>query len=185
MTTVSAVQTEDDVLLAWDSKTTHDNEQYTSGHSKVFCKDGIVFGISGYTRVHNLIYSMDLPEYDGSDARKWINKKLIPAIKAEIIETGSDRLLLDPDDGTAQGWGWFVIVDGIVFLVDSTWGPNVSEEGVYGLGSGADYAKGAYYAGVTIKEAVEIASSLDPYSGGPINYSTASELIINEELDPA
>jgi hypothetical protein len=36
------------------------------------------------------------------------------------------------------------------------------------MGSGADYALGALYAGATLKEAVRIASKLDVYTGGKI-----------------
>lgn len=180
MTTVVAVQTEDDVILAWDSKATRDNEQGTLKAQKVWCRDGIVFAVSGSTRFMDLIYTGSFPPYDGSEARRWIITNLVPAVQELIANSGHGEILLNESSLTS---GLMVVVDGQIFGMDTSLSPFQFTEGIYGMGSGADYAKGALYAGKNIEEAVGIAAILDPYTGGPINVASANELIMAEEVD--
>jgi ATP-dependent protease HslVU (ClpYQ) peptidase subunit len=43
-----------------------------------------------------------------------------------------------------------------------------SADGIYGVGSGSDYAVGAIYAGAKPEKAIEIAAKLDVNTSGPI-----------------
>lgn len=177
MTTVVAVQTEDDVLLAWDSLATRDNEAIDMTEQKVWCRDGVVFGFSGSMRLMDLLYTMEVPEYDGSEARGWVIKELVPAIQ-KVIEESSQTKFVDEDGGVNAGI--FVVVDGTCFSVDSMLSPLTAKSGIYAMGSGGDYARGALYAGASPMWALEIASQIDPYTGGEIHFSTYNRLVLEE-----
>lgn len=179
MTTVLAVQTDSDVLLAWDSQLTRGNEYGNMLENKVWCNNGIIFGGSGTTRLLDLIYAMEVPDYDGSDARRWIIRTLVPEIQKAIED--SLQTVLREEDGSLKDSSLMVVVDCTVFLLDSNFSPTSTAEGLVALGSGGDYAKGAYKQGADPRSAVAIASALDPYTGGTIHFSSANELIILED----
>lgn len=178
MTTIVAVQTEDDVLLAWDSQMTRDNEKTPSHEPKVWIRQGVVFGVSGHARLIDLVYAMEFPEYDGSEARMWIIRQLVPAIQ-QVIEDSPNSEAVTGKDGDVRG-GILVVVDGTAFLLDSLLSPLSSVRGHYAMGSGGDYAHGALEAGLSPAAAVAVAAEIDPFTGGKINVSTYSELVLSE-----
>jgi ATP-dependent protease HslVU (ClpYQ) peptidase subunit len=179
MTTVIAVQTEDDVILGWDSLATRSNEKMTLVEPKVWCRGGIIFGVSGTTRAMDLLYCIDFPEYDGTDARAWIITRIVPLIQAVLKENGQ-AALWDAEDGHAD-MGLILVVDGTAFVLDSLLSPSSTYEGIYTLGSGGDYARGALFAGADVMTALRVAADIDPYTGGHLTVRTASSLIIHEE----
>lgn len=177
MTTVIAIQHEDDVLLGWDGMSAHGNEAQTWEGQKVWSQRGIVFAIAGVTRIADVIMSTEFPDYDGSDARFWIITKLVPALtKAVQGQTG----LVDPENGSYQ-FGLIVVVDGTAFHIDGLGSPTQTKEGLYGIGSGSDYAKGAVVAGAHLMDALAAAAGLDIYTSYPLTVAWASELIVAEK----
>lgn len=79
----------------------------------------------------------------------------------------------DNDDGPEglQGMNLLAVFkDGRIGVSDTgrTWMP--IEEEYYAVGSGADYAMGAFFAGATWEQALEAAMVFDPNSGQGVDY---------------
>lgn len=188
MTTIVAVQTEDDVLLGWDGRVTRANEYYDELNPKVFVRKGVIYAVAGATRASDIINYTDFPEYDGTDARRWLVTEWIPAFRDAIA---GDPALYDSEDGSMQEFGLLIVLDGEVHHFDSLLSPTTVREGIYGLGSGSDYAKGALtllhhlvpqvpFDGDDILNALEVAAAIDPYTGGTLTVTTANALIRTE-----
>lgn len=190
MTTIVAVQTGDDVLLGWDGRVTRSNEKYDDLTTKVFVKKGVIYACAGITRLADLIQYADFPEYDGGDARRWIVQVWVPVLRDLIA---GDPALYDHEDGSLEQSGILLVVDGEVFHFDSLLSPTTVREGIYGLGSGSDYAKGVLHYlkkdydrdntridGDDVMEALEVAAIIDPFTGGTLTVTTATALIRSE-----
>lgn len=181
MTTIVAVQTPDDVLFAWDSMLTRGNEYGGMLAPKVWCRDGIVFAVSGSARFMDLLYAAEFPTYDGTEVRRWLIKTFVPVVQDLIVASGHTAHLLEDD--TALMSGLIVVVDGTAHMFDAVLSPATTVEGVYTLGSGGDYARGALFAGADLQKALEIASAIDPYTAGKIHIASANEMIMAEEVE--
>lgn len=139
---------------------------------KVWCTNGVIMGLAGTLRAMDVFRTLDVPEYDGSDAHSWIVVKLVPLLMA-----ASEQFKLLDEDGCCMEANVLVVVDGQAFTVGKSFSVYSSEEGLYTIGSGGDYAIGALKAGADVLEALTIAASVDPGTGGTLTVSKASELI--------
>lgn len=173
MTTLIGVQLEDDVLLGWDGRVTASNEHFTLRQEKFFVTHGIIMGVTGTVRVMNIFSTLDLPEYDGSDALSWTVVNLIPT-----LEAAAEHFKLTNEDGKLDA-NLLVVVDSQLFKVGSDFSVYSAEEPIFTMGSGGDYALGALKAGADVLEALTIAASCDHGSGGTLTVTKASEMIKN------
>ena len=178
MTTVAAYQHDGDVEWGWDSLMVTGNEQGVLLQPKVFAKNGAVYGIGGVALAINLIqYAEDWPSYEGGDPQAWIINTLRPALQ----KIGLNEPHMDNEEHDHPEWQLLLSVAGIAFEFDSAFNPARLAEGIYTLGSGGDYAKGALYAGAPMMDAMAAASDIDPYTGGPLYVSYSSKLIENQK----
>jgi ATP-dependent protease HslVU (ClpYQ) peptidase subunit len=187
VTTVVMVQTPDDVLLGWDSLMTRGNEVSVMVQPKVVVNDGIIYGVSGTSRAIDFFKSGAFPPYnDEADIHGWIIGEWAPAVR-ELV--GEDKTLVDPEDGRFE-FGVSMVVRGQAFGVDSVGSPWQTQEGIYTMGSGGDYARGVLYANRQAARAVQdqlnendvmvalrAAAEIDPYTGGGLTVARASNLI--------
>lgn len=88
MTTIIAIEHDNGVTFGWDSRTTEGYHHYESGAQKVFVNKGMVFGAAGAARDANIIRYADLPHPDeaGWDIDRWVQTKLLPAIREALAE---------------------------------------------------------------------------------------------------
>lgn len=168
MSTILAVQRLGFVELGWDSLTTAGNEKYEdAGGQKVFKKDGLIFGVAGDVAHGNTVEVAKLPTYNGGDARHWIMKDLVPALRAAFEERG-----LDSEDSAM-----IVVVNQLAFRLAANWAVVKPSHGLLAIGSGGDYAVGAYASKPDMRNAIQVAALLDPYTGGYINVTTSASLL--------
>ena len=157
MTTIIMHETEDEVLIAFDSRVSGSRVPLdTSYAQKVFINlaADIILGVAGYLRAAQVLAYADLPAIDEHDwdVDRYVTMELLPAIH-EVVNTYGDE---DDTDYSR----FLAVVRGRVYdIAGGSWTRNPS--GVYGIGTGSGYALGAYAAGADLAEAVEIAAEFD------------------------
>ncbi len=175
MTTIIALQREHDVDLAWDGQMTVGNQKHDLLTPKVWCQNGLVFGVAGLLRGADVLSVTEFPDYDGSDARKWLIRYLVPVMR-EVLKEEQGVM---GEQGNVE-LDLFVVIDGTVYEFDGMLSPVSSGDGIYTLGSGGDFARGALVAGADILRALQIAAEVDPYTGGTLTVTSANEMILRE-----
>ncbi len=156
MTTIIMHETEDEVLIAFDSKVSGGGATNSTSTQKVFVNTSadIILGVAGYLRAAQVLAYADLPAIDEHDwdVDRYVTMELLPAIH-EVVNTYGDE---DDTDYSR----FLAVVRGRVYdITAGSWTRN--EDGLYGIGSGSTYAIGAYAAGADLAEAVEIAAEFD------------------------
>lgn len=172
MTTIAAkVATNGKVKIAWDSQVTAGGSRNFGVNKVVKINDQFAVGVAGFLRYANIVHRTavnkvhpyDLTQED-FDGYAWILDTLIPAwMKAVNKEAENNPAFSDdPPDGSA-----LIALAGRIYTVG--WEFSVSPVGDFGaIGSGSPYANTAMHLGRTAKQAVEIATELDLYSGGEV-----------------
>ena len=168
ITTIIAHKTDAGVHLAWDSKVTPGGNH----PEKVKLINGqFHLGVSGFSRHSDVLHYAEVPEVHPAeftapefDARGYLVTQVIPAWLRALKSTHE----VDPD--TLDDWpkgSALIVIAGRIFTSDNIFA--VTEHiNSTGIGSGSDYALGALAAGKSVEKAMEIASTLDPYTGGQI-----------------
>lgn len=131
----------DEQTVAWDSLITVGDEKYISPDSqKVVAKDGVIFMVAGHAGM--------------------LNKSLIPWWKKGHKE----------EDAPGGEWDMAVITHEGVFLYSSeNPGQEVVAPKVFAMGSGSMAARGALACSAGPVGAVQVATTIDKSSGGPVN----------------
>lgn len=175
MTTIAAKVTNGKVKIAWDSQATA-GSRATYGINKVVkINDQFAIGVAGYARYANIlhrtsvnkIHPFDLSQ-DDFDGYGWLLDEAVPAwmkaVKKEIDNT--------PDSESEAPYGSVLVALGSrIYTVD--WDFAVMPVDGYGaIGSGAPFATTAMHLGKSAKQAVEIATELDLYTGGNVKEMT-------------
>ena len=161
MTTIIMHETEDKVLIAFDSRVSGSSTQPSTNYSqKVFINPSadIILGVAGYLRAAQVLAYADLPAIDEHDwdVDRYVTMELVPAINDEVNGYYNTE---DSDDDTDYTHFLIVVRGRVYHIAAGCWTRN--ESGIYGIGSGSRYAIGAYAAGVDLAEAVEIAAEFD------------------------
>lgn len=168
MTTIIAQITNSGVNLGWDSKVSPDGNH----PEKVKLINGQFWlGIAGYARHSDVLHYAEVPEVHpaeftapGFDARGYLVTQVVPAWLRALKKTHE----IDPD--TEHDWpkgSALIVINGRIFTTDSVF--SVTEHITStGIGSGSDFALGALAAGKSVEKALEIASDLDPGTGGQL-----------------
>jgi len=176
VTTIAArVAPNGKVKIAWDSQVTTGGSRNFGVNKVVKINDQFAVGVAGYLRYLNLIqrtsvakiHKHDITEED-FDGYAWILDTLIPAwMKAVSKESENNPAFSEePPDGNA-----LIALAGRIYTVG--WEFSVTPVGEFGaIGSGSPYANTAMHLGKTAKQAVEIATELDMYSGGAVKEMT-------------
>lgn len=182
MTTLIAIQQDDDVLFGWDSQATQGNEATEQVAPKVFANEGIVFAVTGVARAADLLEVGEFPQHGRGDIRRWIIGEWVPVAR-ELFR--GEAALFNEDKGCIRQFGFLMAVNGVVFEMDDLLNPSRSREGIYTMGSGAAYAKGAALLSQSWGQVAEdiafdalwAADKIDPYTGGPMTVRLASQLM--------
>lgn len=178
MTTLIGLQLEDRCILAADSQVTEDNLRTISITTpKIISVGKYLLGIVGDSRPGDILaYNWTPPLYKGADPVKWMGKKVLPSILTAFKENG-----YDPYEATKEketGFDYLVAFAGNLFHVAVDLSFIQNKLGVYGLGSGGQFALG-YLTSLSVtnlhlkpehhaKRAIKIASMLDVNTHPPI-----------------
>lgn len=163
MTTILGVQHENGFVIASDSQVTEsDRPFYHSDVKKITEVDGYVIAGAGVSRFCDIIqYGWEPPEYDGSEPYKFMVSHFIPSMRLKHKETG---YRLKPD----ESFKFIVGLENKLYYISEDYSVIRTNYGLYGIGSGAELAIGAYDAGASIEDALQIAIKHDINSGGDI-----------------
>lgn len=198
MTTIIAIQGDDWVLVATDSRiSSFDSDGNTTsstlsaGTSKVAQNGKWLLGAAGDVRAINLLHHALVPPAPpptlaGRKLDAFITTKFVPALR-ECFETHG---YATPDNDDKQHIAEhsstvLAVVNATAYIVDGDYSWANDTSGIYAIGSGSPYALGAIHAlrhGKTIDtpqqaktlatKALTITARLDPYTGTPVQTHT-------------
>lgn len=176
ITTIAArTTTTGKVKIAWDSQVTA-GESRSYGVNKVAKINGqFAVGIAGHLRYANIIhratvnkihpYDLTQPDFD---AYAWVLDELIPAWMKAVRKESENR----PDEEDELPWGHGLIaLAGHIFTVGADFSVCPVDD-FAAIGSGSPYAVTAMHLGKSAKQAVDVATALDMYSGGRVREET-------------
>lgn len=162
MTTILAVKSKGKVEIAFDSKVSNGYTFWELKEDKVAEVNGMFFGVAGRLRALNAVHNMDLNAPDKNlsekELTKWVHRVLVPKLRQTIHEA-------IPDGAWDSQSGVLAVVNKDVYEIDSDFSVTQSTDGVYGIGSGSDYAKSALDFGSSVVDAVKYASKKDIWTG--------------------
>lgn len=174
MTTIVAVQYSDKVMFVSDNQVTGDDGR-TYHHAKmekVTQRGEYLIAGSGEVGPCDIAQHIWIPPKvtpkDRQDIYHFMIAKVMPSLRKCLTENGHDF-----NEGKGDGKGgearfnFLIAVNGEVFDVADDCSILMSDDGIYGVGSGASYAIGALHAGAKPLTAIKIAEKLDAYTSGP------------------
>lgn len=184
MTTIAGVQGENWAVIGYDSRVTEDGAKIYSlpkETNKVFKNGSYIIGGAGDLRALNLLCyvfkpPLIAPSAYGMKLDKFMSSVFIPEVKKLFEENSYSK------DGE-HDCDMLVLVNGTIFEIGTDYSWARDESGVYAIGSGGAYAQGALLATLEtrkrtlgtaktlVRQAIGIASKLDPNTSPPIYVS--------------
>ena len=174
MTTIVAVQYTDKVVFAADNQVTGDNgriyhhprmEKITERGEYLIAGSGEV----GPCDIAQHIWQPPKPTLkDRQDIYHFMITKVMPHLRKCLTDNGYDF-----NEGKGDGkvddsrFNFLIAIGGEVFDVADDCSICMSDDGIYGVGSGSSYAIGALHAGAKPLKALEIAAQLDANTSAP------------------
>lgn len=172
MTTIIAKEHKGKVTFGYDSLCTG-GDSFELEREKVFTNNGIIFGVAGRLLLNSELKHAQFPSVvkDPGLADKWLTSALMPHLR-RVIDTVSPRRGQDEYEMQI-----LVSVHNRVYEIgcDTAWMRRT--DGVYAIGSGSPYARGALMGGASFGDALKIAANIDPYTGGRLTIMTAEEIL--------
>jgi ATP-dependent protease HslVU (ClpYQ) peptidase subunit len=182
MTTIASIQGNGWSVVGYDSRVSEDDGRYYTlpKHSgKVVSNSGYLLGAAGDMRAVNILTDVFKPppaaDLAGVKLDKFMTSRFIPELKSCFEENNYGK------DGEQES-SILVSVNGVVYDIGSNYEWCHDEYGVYGLGSGGNYALGCLYSSLgainsrtiedaksQVRDALTIAARLDHRSGAPFN----------------
>lgn len=177
MTTIIAKETSNGVQIGFDSLCTG-FDSFDLEQKKVFVNNGIIFGVAGRLLLATELKHADLPKAPepSMDVEKWLTARLIPRIRRLLDDVAPKR------GGDGFEMGILVVVHNKVYEISSDTGWHRRVDGIYTIGSGSPYAFGALSAGGSVKDALQVAASVDPGTGGTLTVTTAAKLLESQKV---
>lgn len=174
MTTIAFKKEEDEIIVAADSQVTMGSKKMRLKETKIFEKNGIVYGFAGSLCVLNTFRNADLPRPTDEDGSLFIQEKLLPKIKKVYKKV--QKGLFDKESKDDLDLMIILTFNSRIFTID--WDSCIVEyDNFYSIGSGSTYALGALSAGASAEDSIKIASQYDIYSGFEIILSSDKTLI--------
>jgi len=179
MTTIVGIQGDGFAVIGYDSRVSGENGRIyvlPKDTGKVVRNGNYLLGAAGDLRAINLLADIELPDPEelvGKKLDKFFSTQVVPRIRTHFERHGYGR------DGS-QSSDILVCISGIIYEIAENYDCNRDAFGIYGVGSGSDYAVGALHtlvdgditvdaAKLWIKAAMKIALRLDSGSGNPVN----------------
>lgn len=173
MTTIVAIQAGPIATIGADSYTTYGDRPFFHPATKKIIQSGRwLIAAAGDARACDIITTIWNPPAPRG------KKNLHDFVATTVIK--SLRKVLTENEYSPQpkddGFDLLLVIDGEVFQITNDFTLLRTHTGVYGIGSGGDYAVGAIMAGCSIEESIQIAIDLDINSGGKIQIEHSERL---------
>lgn len=173
MTTIIGVQYEDKALLIADSRVTDDAGRIYShpNMKKIIEKNGYVIAGAGEVSPCDIAMHLWVPPKptfkDRENLYQFMIKKVMPSLRKALTDNGYN--FEEPNDRTKDGLRFQLLlaVGGEIFDISDDLSVCISEEGIYGIGSGSSFALGALTVGAKPIKAMEAAAKLSAFSAPP------------------
>ena len=172
MTTIIAKETSKGVEIGFDSLCTG-YDSFDLEQNKVFVNNGIIFGVAGRLLIATELKHADLPAPPLSTVgiEKWITSRLVPKIRQLLNEIAPRR----EDDGFSMSI--LMVIQNKVYELSGDTGWHRRRDGLYAVGSGSPYAFGVIANGGSVGDALRVAASVDPGTGGRLTVTTSDALL--------
>lgn len=179
MTTIIFLEHPTGVTIGYDSQVSSGPVVEQLAFPKVFANNGNVIGVAGNVSGMNILRYADLPSAEGVewDIDRWVATVLAPAMRDAIFDANVQ------DGEQDSGVTILVAVRGHVYRIAEEGSLVRVESGVYAIGSGFPFALGALKAGVTLREAMDIAAHFDRGTGGRITVTQAAAILAGEVVE--
>lgn len=179
MTTIAARSSANGkVKIAWDSQVTTGNSKSLGMNKVVKINDQFAVGIAGLLRFANIIHRtsvnkihpFDLKQED-FDGYGWLLDEAVPAWQKAVKKELDNNPIVDAYEEYVPDGHCLIVLAGKLYTVGSDFA--VSTRGDFAaIGSGSAFATTAMHLGKTSKQAVEVATELDLYTGGNVKEMT-------------
>jgi len=173
MTTIVAMQGNTIATIGAESYTTYGDRPFFHKDVKKIVRSGKwLIAAAGDANACDLITNIWKPPSPRG------NKSLHNFVATTVIKSlrkmfADNNYVQQPKD---DGFDLLLAINGEVFQITNDYTLLRTNTGIYGIGSGADYAVGALMAGASVEEAMKIAIKLDTNSGGPIQIELSERL---------
>lgn len=173
MTTIVGVQYKDKAVLIADSRVTDDGGRiYTHPQMrKITERNGYLIAGAGEVAPCDIANHLWVPPKptarDKEDVYHFMITKAMPSLRKCLVDNGYS--FEEPHDRAKDGlrFQFLIAVAGEIFDISDDLSVCMSEDGIYGIGSGSPYALGALYAGAKPLKAMEIAAKLTAFTAAP------------------
>jgi ATP-dependent protease HslVU (ClpYQ) peptidase subunit len=191
MTTIVGIQGDGFAVVGTDSRISSlgsDGNAYQvstlgTGSSKIAQNGKYLLGAAGDVRALNILHHAfvppaPLPNITGKKLDQFITMRFVPALRDVFEEAGYAPST--KDEQAEQGSTILVVVNSVIYIIESDYSWTSESNGIYAIGSGAPYALGAIQAlmpktpptpqqskNIAIK-ALNITAKFDPYTGPPV-----------------
>jgi ATP-dependent protease HslVU (ClpYQ) peptidase subunit len=173
MTTIVAIQAGPIATIGAESYTTYADRPFSHKDVKKIVRSGRwLIATAGDANACDLITNVWKPPTPRSNKSiyDFVATNVIKSLRKMFAENGYQQ---QPKD---DGFDLLLAINGEVFQITNDFTVLRTDTGIYGIGSGADYAIGALMAGATVEEAIKIAIELDINSGGKIQIEHSERL---------
>ena len=169
MTTIIGVQYKDHCVIAADNLVTAgDGRKYLDPRMTKISERG-AFLIAGSGEVQPCDIAQHiwnppaLTARDKKDIYHFMITKVMPSLRKCLKDNGYNF----EEKRDESGFKFLIAVNGQIFDVEDDCSVTMSADGIYGVGSGAEFAMGALDAGAEPLKALEIAAKRSVYTAGP------------------
>jgi ATP-dependent protease HslVU (ClpYQ) peptidase subunit len=169
MTTVIAIQHQDGALMIADSQINSSGKPYFHEDMvKIIERNKFLIGVAGRVVALQAIHNSWNPpalsaNYKGS-IYNFVITKIVPSLKMFIDES---KMFTDKEKEDGDLFSILIAIKGDVFEIDEDYSVARRSDGIYAIGSGADFALGALMAGSQPIDAMQIAASFDLNTHAP------------------
>ena len=163
MTTVIAIQHDDGVEMIADSQINSSGKPYFHEDMvKIVDRNKYLLGVAGRVIALQAIQNSWNPPtlsatYKGS-IYNFVITKIVPSLKMFIDES---KMFSDKEKEDGELFSILLAIKGEVFEIDEDYSVARRADGIYAIGSGADFALGAMMAGADPQQAMNIAALFD------------------------
>ena len=190
MTTIIAVQGPSWAVVGSDSRVTEeDGRVYVlpKGSSKVSRNKSYLLGAAGDVRAINILQHAfrppDAKNFVSSRLDRFITSDFVPALRSCFEEQGYAVSSRETKEQAESGSVVLTVINGSVYVIGEDYAWVKDSSGIYGLGSGSNYALGVLYAllpdgaaaadlnsvKAAIRTALAVAARLDAGTSAPFN----------------
>lgn len=167
MTTIIGIQQETGCMLVADSRTTAGGRPFSHQTVTKITKRG-KWLVAGAGDVHPCdviqhVWKPPVIPANTKDEYHFMITTIAPSIRDCIKESGYVPDKEDPD----AGFELLLAVNGTIYQVDDSYSVYLRDDGLYGIGSGSQWALGAMAVGATWKQAMQTAAKNDVYTAPP------------------